>query len=84
MHSRAAERHRPAMPLVLVHGVAVSHRYLMPLAAELSPHHPVHVVDLPGFGLSTKPPKALDVARCVRRPPSGTGFVTGSSRSCVP
>jgi pimeloyl-ACP methyl ester carboxylesterase len=62
MHSRAAERHRPAMPLVLVHGVAVSHRYLMPLAAELSPHHPVHVVDLPGFGLSTKPAKVLDVA----------------------
>jgi hypothetical protein len=30
--------------------LAVSHRYLMPLAAELAGHHPVQVVDLPGFG----------------------------------
>ena len=32
--------------------MGVSHRWLMPLAAELAGHHPVHVVDLPGFGLS--------------------------------
>jgi pimeloyl-ACP methyl ester carboxylesterase len=42
-------------PLVLVHGLAVSHRYLMPLAATLAGHHPVHVIDLPGFGLSGDP-----------------------------
>jgi pimeloyl-ACP methyl ester carboxylesterase len=50
------------MPLVLVHGLAVSHRYLMPLAARLAGHHPVHVIDLPGFGLSGDPGRVLDVA----------------------
>ena len=49
-------------PLVLVHGLAVSHRYLMPVAAKLARHHPVHVVDLPGFGLSGDPGWVLDVA----------------------
>jgi pimeloyl-ACP methyl ester carboxylesterase len=48
-------------PVVLVHGLAVSHRYLMPLAAWLAGHHPVHVVDLPGFGLSGDPGRVLDV-----------------------
>jgi pimeloyl-ACP methyl ester carboxylesterase len=42
--------------------LAVSHRYLMPLAAELAGHHPVHVVDLPGFGLSGDPGRVLGVA----------------------
>jgi pimeloyl-ACP methyl ester carboxylesterase len=49
-------------PLVLVHGLAVSHRYLMPLAAKLAGHHPVHVIDLPGFGLSSDPGRVLNVA----------------------
>jgi len=42
--------------------LAVSHRYLMPLAAELAGHHPVHVVDLPGFGLSGDPGRVLGIA----------------------
>ena len=50
------------LPVVMVHGLAVSHRYLMPLAAKLSGHHHVHVVDLPGFGLSGEPGQVLDVA----------------------
>ena len=50
------------LPVVMVHGLAVSHRYLMPLAANLAGHHPVHVVDLPGFGLSGEPGQVLDVA----------------------
>ncbi len=50
-----------SLPVVLVHGLAVSHRYLMPLAARLARHHPIHVVDLPGFGLSGDPGRALDV-----------------------
>jgi pimeloyl-ACP methyl ester carboxylesterase len=49
-------------PLVLVHGLAVSHRYMMPLAARLAGHHPVHVIDLAGFGLSGDPGRVLDVA----------------------
>jgi pimeloyl-ACP methyl ester carboxylesterase len=48
--------------LVLLHGLAVSHRYLMPVAARLAEHHPVHVIDLPGFGLSGEPGRVLDVA----------------------
>ncbi len=49
------------LPVVLLHGLAVSHRYLMPTAHALSARHPVHVPDLPGFGLSDKPGHALDV-----------------------
>jgi pimeloyl-ACP methyl ester carboxylesterase len=52
LHDRASRNAVPAaFPVVLVHGLAVSHRYLMPLAAELAHRYPVRVVDLPGFGL---------------------------------
>ena len=49
-------------PLLLLHGLAVSHRYLMPLAARLANRHAIHVLDLPGFGLSGDPDRVLDVA----------------------
>lgn len=49
------------IPIVMVHGLAVSHRYLAPLAAALGATHPVFVPDLPGFGLSGKPRRAYDV-----------------------
>lgn len=45
---------------VLVHGLAVSHRYLMPTAAALPGD--VYVPDLPGFGLSGHPRRAYDTA----------------------
>jgi hypothetical protein len=48
--------------VVPVHGLAVPHRSLMPLATKLSGHHRVHVVDLPGFGRSGEPSQVLDVA----------------------
>ena len=51
-----------AVPVVMAHGLAVSHRYLMPLAVALAGHHRVHVLDLPGFGLSDDPGRVLDVA----------------------
>lgn len=38
--------------MVLVHGVIVSSRYLLPLASELAADFPVLVPDLPGYGLS--------------------------------
>jgi pimeloyl-ACP methyl ester carboxylesterase len=63
IHDRASidgSSHAPR--LVLLHGLAVSHRYLMPVAARLAEHHPVHVIDLPGFGLSGEPGRVLDVA----------------------
>ena len=45
----------PGPRIVLVHGLAVSHRYLMPTAALLARRHRVGVPDLPGFGLSGEP-----------------------------
>lgn len=61
MHLRASNLDANGAPVVLVHGVAVSHRYLMPVAALLAARYPVHVVDLPGFGLSDDPGGVLDV-----------------------
>src|SRR5437764_44177 len=52
----------PVFPsLVLVHGLAASHRYLMPVAKKLSRFVHVYVPDLPGFGLSDKPRETLDI-----------------------
>jgi pimeloyl-ACP methyl ester carboxylesterase len=61
---RIHERFRlgPAtQPIVLLHGLAVSHRYLMPTARFLAAGHPVIVPDLCGFGHSDKPTRAYDV-----------------------
>ncbi|GAB7038610.1 MULTISPECIES: alpha/beta fold hydrolase [Catenuloplanes] len=44
-------------PWVLLHGLAVSHRYLMPTARALP--GPVHAPDLPGFGRSAAPRRVL-------------------------
>ncbi|MEV1071469.1 alpha/beta fold hydrolase [Micromonospora parva] len=60
---RSADLVNGAPPVVLVHGLAVSHRYLTPLAVALSDTHQVYVPDLPGFGLSAHPRGAYDVRR---------------------
>jgi pimeloyl-ACP methyl ester carboxylesterase len=44
---------------VLVHGVGLSHRYLMPYAVRLAEHFRVFVPDQPGFGRSYKPRRVL-------------------------
>ena len=64
MHARVLEGSAPkdSLPVVLVHGLVVSSRYMMPLAELLSLHYRVYVPDLPGFGKSDKPPRALNVA----------------------
>jgi 2-hydroxy-6-oxonona-2,4-dienedioate hydrolase len=49
-------------PVVLVHGLGVSSRYMTPTAACLAPHRRVYAPDLPGFGRSEKPERALDLA----------------------
>ncbi len=54
-----------APPVVLVHGLAVSHRYLTPLAETLGTTHPVYVPDLPGFGLSAHPGHSYDLRQHV-------------------
>lgn len=60
---------------LLVHGLAVSHRYLMPTAAALPGS--VFVPDLPGFGLSGKPARVLSAeqhAQVVAAWMDGTGL----------
>jgi pimeloyl-ACP methyl ester carboxylesterase len=49
------------LPVVLVHGLGLSGRYMLPTAEHLAPHFPVYVPDLPGFGDSEKPAQTLDV-----------------------
>lgn len=49
------------LPVILVHGLGMSGRYMVPLARHLAPHVRVYTPDLPGFGSSDKPPRALTV-----------------------
>lgn len=49
-------------PVVLVHGLGMSSRYMIPTAVELSAHRCVYAPDLPGFGKSSRPQRALTVA----------------------
>lgn len=42
-------------PIILVHGIGVSSRYMLPLAEELAQTNTVYAIDLPGFGKSPKP-----------------------------
>lgn len=44
---------RPA--IIMVHGLVVSSRYMVPTAAQLAPHYRVYLPDFPGFGKSEKP-----------------------------
>ncbi len=47
--------------VVLVHGLGMSSRYMVPLAQHLGREFRVYAPDLPGFGLSEKPSHALTV-----------------------
>lgn len=57
----SVENSRDALPIVLVHGVGLSHRYLMPTAQLLAHSYRVYLPDLPGFGNSYKPGFLLDM-----------------------
>jgi 2-hydroxy-6-oxonona-2,4-dienedioate hydrolase len=63
LHYRAsvnpANKHLP--PIILVHGLGVSSRYMMPTAVRLAPHRTVYAPDLPGVGRSRKPPRPLNL-----------------------
>ena len=54
IHSRQLRGVAPAgaVEVVLLHGLVVSSRYMLPLADQLAARHDVHVPDLPGFGRS--------------------------------
>ena len=64
MHARAATdaANAGAMPVVLVHGLVVSSRYMIPLAERLAERAHVYAPDLPGFGKSDHPARPLDIA----------------------
>jgi 2-hydroxy-6-oxonona-2,4-dienedioate hydrolase len=63
MHTLVSAEPPPvsAPAVVLVHGLALSGQYMVPTAELLADHYPVYVPDLPGFGDSGKPDRALDV-----------------------
>lgn len=61
VHARRVSGAGTGRPLVLVHGVVVAGRYMMPAARALAEHRPVYIPDLPGFGRSEGPRKPLDV-----------------------
>ena len=63
LHVRASAAPAASVtPVVLVHGVIVSSRYLLPAAVELAASFPVLVPDLPGFGLSDPAPAPPELA----------------------
>jgi 2-hydroxy-6-oxonona-2,4-dienedioate hydrolase len=49
-------------PVMMVHGLAMSSWYLMPVAQRLAPLCRVYVPDLPGFGRSENPRRILTIA----------------------
>ena len=64
MHARVPTRQVPATdtdPIVLVHGLGVSSRYMLPTLVLLAPRYRVYAPDLPGFGRSGKPPHPLSL-----------------------
>ncbi|MBW3596884.1 MAG: alpha/beta hydrolase [Planctomycetes bacterium] len=48
--------------IVMVHGLGLSHRYLVPMAERMADHVPVYLIDRPGFGKSHKPRRAQSLA----------------------
>lgn len=65
IHSKVSggQDHSTAPPVVLVHGLGLSHRYMMPLAEQLARRYQVWLPDLPGFGDSGKSLPALKVSQ---------------------
>jgi 2-hydroxy-6-oxonona-2,4-dienedioate hydrolase len=63
IHSRASDNIVPPdrPTVVLVHGLGVSSRYMMPIAEHLALDFQVFAPDLPGFGLSDKPSHILTI-----------------------
>ncbi len=60
MHARVSEDRSPEgrPAVILVHGLVVSSRYMVPTLRQLAPHYRVYAPDLPGFGKSTNPSRS--------------------------
>jgi 2-hydroxy-6-oxonona-2,4-dienedioate hydrolase len=79
----------PGPPTVLVHGIGLSYRYLVPMAELLADELPVYVPDLPGFGKSHKTRRTLKLteladwlARWMRALQLESAVVMGQSFGC--
>ena len=60
IHSFISLDSSPAAPaVVLVHGLVISSRYMIPTAEQLVPFYRIYAPDLPGYGKSYKPRKTL-------------------------
>jgi pimeloyl-ACP methyl ester carboxylesterase len=55
IHARFAGHATARRPVILVHGIGVSSRYMLPLLRPMAGYASVYALDLSGFGLSTKP-----------------------------
>jgi 2-hydroxy-6-oxonona-2,4-dienedioate hydrolase len=58
----AAPLQSTLLPIILIHGLGVSNRYLIPTAERLATQRTIYAPDLPGFGESDKPQSALHIA----------------------
>jgi pimeloyl-ACP methyl ester carboxylesterase len=63
LHARVSVESAPAdaLAVILVHGLGVASTYMVPTAVRLAREYRVYAPDLPGFGHSDKPPRALDI-----------------------
>ena len=62
MHARVHRQSVPGRRVILVHGLVISSRYMEPTAKQLAALCDVYAVDLPGYGLSEKPPCVLSLS----------------------
>ena len=53
--------YRDGPAIVMVHGIGVSGDYFLPFARVLAPLRQVHLLDLPGYGTTPKPPRPLNL-----------------------
>ena len=83
MHARAGGRLTPDYPpVILLHGLSISSRYMASLAAEVARWTLVHAIDLPGFGLSGNPETILDIPGLPTRPLTGWSRTIFRLQSC--
>jgi 2-hydroxy-6-oxonona-2,4-dienedioate hydrolase len=63
MHARVSVDFSPtgSLPVILVHGIGVASRFMVPIAEVLAPYHRIYAPDLPGFGKSGKPAHTLNL-----------------------
>src|SRR5258706_1300583 len=61
MHALVGRRGNDGAPVVFVHGLGVSSRYMIPTIRLLAADYAVYAPDLPGHGRSEKPLRARTI-----------------------